>query len=158
MNFDKLNQWLSLAANLGVLAGIIFVGLELSQTQISMEAQSSTTRAEMTIENRRYFSDNQLNVVLRKIPENQEISISELASLQTWYIVVLRQIENLHYQHELGVLDEEIWQSNYSTLITICRSPGFRNIYPNWEESPISERVRASFSKLIQNDCYANNQ
>ena len=31
MDFDKLNQWLSLCANLGVLLGIIFLAIEMNQ-------------------------------------------------------------------------------------------------------------------------------
>jgi hypothetical protein len=31
MPFDKLNQWLMLATNLGVIAGIAFLAVEISQ-------------------------------------------------------------------------------------------------------------------------------
>lgn len=31
MKLDKLNQWLTLAANLGVLVGILFVAVQLRQ-------------------------------------------------------------------------------------------------------------------------------
>ena len=41
MQFDKLNQWLMLAANLGVVAGIIFLALEVSQNTEALQAQSS---------------------------------------------------------------------------------------------------------------------
>ena len=31
MDTDKANKWLSLVANLGVLAGLVFVAIELNQ-------------------------------------------------------------------------------------------------------------------------------
>ncbi len=31
MNLDKTNQWIMIAANVGVLAGIIFLAVELQQ-------------------------------------------------------------------------------------------------------------------------------
>ena len=40
MNLDSLNKWLMLAANLGVIAGIIFLGVEIQQNNESLNAQS----------------------------------------------------------------------------------------------------------------------
>jgi hypothetical protein len=39
MNTEKLNQWLTLIANVGVLIGIIFLALEMSQNTSMMQAQ-----------------------------------------------------------------------------------------------------------------------
>ena len=45
MNLDKLNQFLTLLANLGVIAGIVFLAMEVQQNTSMMEAQ---TRDAMT--------------------------------------------------------------------------------------------------------------
>jgi len=39
MEFDRLNRWLALAANLGLLAGLIMVALQLNQTSELARAQ-----------------------------------------------------------------------------------------------------------------------
>jgi hypothetical protein len=39
MNLDKLNIWLALIANLGVIAGLVFVGLEVRQNTLAMERE-----------------------------------------------------------------------------------------------------------------------
>ena len=44
MNLEKLNHWLTLAANLGVLAGIIFLAIEIQQ---STNAQLATSRQQV---------------------------------------------------------------------------------------------------------------
>ena len=41
---EKLNQWLTLAANLGVLAGIIFLALEIQQNTATMNRQAGVER------------------------------------------------------------------------------------------------------------------
>ena len=41
MNFDKLNKWLTLLANLGVIAGIFFLAMEVGQNNRLLQAQSS---------------------------------------------------------------------------------------------------------------------
>ena len=40
MNLNKLNQWLTLSANFGVIAGIIFLAVEIQQNNELLEAQS----------------------------------------------------------------------------------------------------------------------
>lgn len=39
MSLDRLNDWLTLIANLGVIAGLVFVGLEIRQNTLVMERQ-----------------------------------------------------------------------------------------------------------------------
>jgi len=40
MSLDGINKWLALAANLGVLAGIVFLGLEVRQNSEALLAGS----------------------------------------------------------------------------------------------------------------------
>lgn len=40
MNLDRLNRWLTLAANIGVIAGIVFLGIELQQNNRLSAAQA----------------------------------------------------------------------------------------------------------------------
>jgi len=60
MNNERLNQWLTLGANLGVVAGLIFLGIEINQnTRASIAAASE----EITIQSLSYFAlgmDNQV--------------------------------------------------------------------------------------------------
>ena len=46
MSLDKLNVWLSLIANLGVIAGLVFVGLEIRQNTTAMEREIRTSYAD----------------------------------------------------------------------------------------------------------------
>lgn len=47
MNLDKLNQWLSLLANVGVLVGLIFLIVELNQSnRIAVYSAESTRRTQ----------------------------------------------------------------------------------------------------------------
>jgi len=41
MNFENVNRWLTLLANLGVIAGIVFLAFELRQNNQLLVAQSS---------------------------------------------------------------------------------------------------------------------
>jgi hypothetical protein len=44
LNPENLNKWLSLGANLGVVAGLVFLGIEINQnTRATTSAASSAT-------------------------------------------------------------------------------------------------------------------
>ena len=47
MKLPDLNEWLTLGANIGVLAGIVFLGVELSQNNELMESQARFNRLEV---------------------------------------------------------------------------------------------------------------
>ena len=58
MNSEKVNSWLSLVANFGVIAGLIFLGYEIRQntTQLRSEASYSINEALSTL-NAGIYSD-----------------------------------------------------------------------------------------------------
>lgn len=67
MNREKLNWWLTLLANLGVLGGLVFVGLEIRQntSQLRAEAAHAITSSVNEI-NASLYSDPELtDIVLR---------------------------------------------------------------------------------------------
>ena len=50
MNREALNWWLTLSANVGVLAGLVFVGLEIQQNTKQLQAEASFTLTEIVNE------------------------------------------------------------------------------------------------------------
>jgi len=67
MNADNLNRWLTLVANLAVVAGIIFLALELRQNTIMQERQMEFDR--ITSMNAPYYSSPELARALIKTKE-----------------------------------------------------------------------------------------
>jgi hypothetical protein len=50
MKMDGLNKWLTLIANMGVLAGVIFLGIETNQNTRSFEASAYRDLTDRLIE------------------------------------------------------------------------------------------------------------
>lgn len=44
MNVDQINRWLMLAANIGVIAGIVFLAVEIQQNNELMASQARFNR------------------------------------------------------------------------------------------------------------------
>ena len=50
MYFDKLNRWVSLVANIGVVAGIFFLAIELRQSNLATRIQARDSASQGHIE------------------------------------------------------------------------------------------------------------
>ncbi len=152
MNLEKLNQWITLLANLGVLAGIIVVAIELRQTQTEMQGEASTMRAEMMRQTNLWALEFNIDEFGRKVSEGEEPNSDETQRARTFFSNILRYFENLHYQHEIGILDEEIWEANTVTIDRMCRGENlpFSYAYPN---GITGSGYRSSFVELINPPC-----
>ncbi len=142
-----------LTANLGVLIGIIAVVFELRQTQIAMSAEASATRAQMGIDLGDFRIENDIFQIDQKVRNGEEITLDEEIRLQRIQLNMMRYFENLHYQYQIGVLDEEIWNANYYSISGFCSNPTFQYAFPNWPNDQAAGRYRASFIDLLNEGC-----
>ena len=129
MHLDKANGWLSLIANVGVLLGIIVIAVELQQTQISMLAEASTTRAQLATQIYEIQKENGIPELQQKNQQGIELSPEEYSRALQWVLTALRYFENLHYQMQAGVLDDEIWEGTLRNIDGYCDSEFNRNTF-----------------------------
>ena len=152
MNSDNLNKWLTLAANVGVIVGLIVVILELQQTQIIMSAESSMQRAQMSRENASLAAQNDITGIESKLANGETLTHEEFLRAEEFIHSLLRHYEVMHYQNQIGVLDEEIWVNNADGMRGVMNGPLFKYIFPDWPNSGLALRLRKSFIDFsIQN-------
>ena len=78
MRSEQLNDWLTLAANLAVLAGIIFLAIEISQNTDMMRTQINQSRAELAmIEAESMYNSDYIPALMTKIRQGDEISAED---------------------------------------------------------------------------------
>ncbi|MEQ8957234.1 MAG: hypothetical protein RLP02_04800 [Coleofasciculus sp. C2-GNP5-27] len=132
---------------IAVVMSLIFVGYELRKTQTAMQAESSNIRAQMAIDrnilNVPFFDANQ------KLQSGQQLTREEFLTVRQRNDFNLRYFENLHFQWQLGVLDEEIWDSNLFGLSGMINSDNFKVTHPEWFEVEYLA-YRASFAELTR--------
>jgi hypothetical protein len=115
MDSDRLNRWLTLGANVGVLIGIILLVLELNQNSVLMRAQIFNDRSGQGIE---LFTAVAESPELSKImgvnfasgTPQDAIEFAKLSETQKtqfrWFVRADRyRTENILYQQTLGVLE-----------------------------------------------------
>ena len=153
MNIDRINQMVMLTANVGVLIGIFALVIELQQTQTAMQAEAGATRTQMSMEQQSMTFRNGLLDIRSRFDNGEKLTQQDLLNVREYNQYMLRFWEHSHFQHELGVLDEEIWQSNLNGLQLMCAADLFRqNYYPVWKEID-SRLFRASYVKLVTSIC-----
>ncbi len=120
MDGDKVNRWLTLSANIGVLIGIILILAELNQNADLMRAQMTQARGDNVLQTYRemMLSDHWVEIRAkgRAAPSTDAWikSLSPVEYERVWY----RQLMDYHdlrtqfYQYQSGYLDEQIWRSS----------------------------------------------
>jgi len=115
MEFDKLNRWITLVANIGVVAGIFFLAIEMKQgTQATrIAARDSASQGHID------FVSNSLDssilaVARQKAISNEKLTELESGQLRTFHALRWRHYERVFYLYQYGV---DLSPSNL-----ICRS------------------------------------
>ena len=130
MNSAKLNDWLQVIGLFGVMASLVFVGLQMQQDRAIAVSEAYQTRTSISLS---------LDSELRSNPElvsaalklfNDDPGFSpEQAFLVTSYIgSLLEMYENLHFQYVNGFLDEEHWNRVRIQIKTVLLSRNVREL------------------------------
>ena len=145
---EKLNKWISLLANIGVVFGLGLLAFEIRlNTQVLEDAkelsiaQAYQSRAEM-------FGEHLLQ--LRDSPYIDQMSINidpktvddpeARRRLQNYLRFWMNFLDNMHYQYQHGFLDQEYYEG------AVLGS--MENIAPKWRAVGITE-TRKSFKEEV---------
>ncbi len=104
MDTNRMNQWLSIAANFGVIVGIIFLVLELQQNRDIATAQVRLDFAAgwRSIDETRQ-QENFANTLAVSIENPESLSLSEMIQLNAFYWGVIDQVLSAKEASEAGV-------------------------------------------------------
>ena len=126
----NLDTWIQLIGMLSVVAGLIFVGIEMRQTQQVALAAQQQQRASALLDIIGSFSEPDSPISwLDFVSENFDVSdeknnaLGENAAYQLWMVY-----ENDHLQYELGLMDEEIWLSKLAAMRYLFNRCEFQSV------------------------------
>jgi hypothetical protein len=113
MNLDSINRWLTLGANLGVLAGIVFLGLEIRQNSEALLAGSRQDLLDADLG----VLDNLMDYPQLYYPSNTgNLTGEDVARRDVYFVSILRIREFAWQQYENGLLDEQTFTSYLAPL------------------------------------------
>ena len=146
MNLDRLNRWMTLAANIGVLAGIIFFAFELRQNtttsrlQAASEFQGSFSEIEFFIAQSPEFAE-----LLVKGRTGAEVNGADQLRLTVFYGNVLRTWQNTYFLYRSKALDKNIWQGSQTRLTQILKED--RGLLTHWRNN--KSQFSSDFNEMI---------
>jgi len=109
MDADRLNRWLTLAANIAVLVGIFFLAAEISQNTEMMRAQINQSRAEASMsEAQAMYNSQHLPEILVKQRQGSPITAVERERYIHFLRGLHRNLDNQLRQHREGFLADNI--------------------------------------------------
>ena len=150
MNMKKisLDSWVQLIGMLSVVAGLVFVGLEMQQSQKIALAGQQANRVQlfssmMDANNEQGIDQQKLQMILSgQIPMTEDYEWVVMNGLhRMWWIY-----ENDFLQNELGLMDENIWQAKRNAMkanYNFCEGRPVFDIRKNTLDSRLVELVES---------------
>lgn len=117
MRKTDASQTISIMANIGVIVGIVFLVLELNQTNEMVRAQTRASVTQATLENIAMYRDARVMSAFQRARNGGSLSADDLYILDNSSNATLRMWENNYYQYRAGLFDE----SEFDAELTVWR-------------------------------------
>ena len=113
MNLDRLNRWLTLGANVGVLAGMVFLGFEIRQNSEALLAGSRQDLLAADLQ----LLDNLMDYPQLYDPANtKNLTGEDLSRRDVYFVSTLRIREYAWQQYRNGLVDADTLASYLEPL------------------------------------------
>ena len=150
MDSAKINNWVQAVGIFALVASLIFVGLQLKQSQDIALSQASQSRTSTTVEilvnsaeNSHFLS----SIAKRQSGASDAQTLEERAAIRQYAIGILYLYEDQHFQYINGFLPEERWQAAKATLENFLFGGGAIPIRSTYEEFP--DRYTTTFQTIM---------
>ncbi len=157
-NTEKLNNWLSLGANVGVLIGLLLLVVELDQNSDAVRAQIHQSRSDNFESFHVDLANSELLVQAlvkfraaggaRDLRSLEQLTPEEFARVRYYHRGRLMGYDNLYYQYRSGFLEEDFYNVRVVNSV--------RSLAPLWVELGIlqlgqeNRSVTTSFAEEIE--------
>lgn len=143
---DQINRWMMLAANFGVLLGILFLVFELRQNTIASRAEAASNYQDTFSEIELFIArDAEFAALLEAGRNGDDLSSVDHFRLTVFYGNVLRTWQNAHFQYGAGTLNKDLWLSIRSRFATILAED--RGLLEHWSNHP--SEFTPAFNALV---------
>ena len=150
MDADRLNKWVILGANIGVLVGIVLLIFEIDQNRQAIRAQTRNDIAQgaigvisLSIENP-HLAD-----ILVRSNRGEELSESDKYMLNSRSETIFRYWENVNYQYRLGTYDEGEYSRHMVTMKVIAINTASLREYWCENASMFSEEYEKAANEIF---------
>ena len=142
-----LGQSITILANLGVIAGIIFLAIEVQQNTQQLRNQSYQTWSAANTEINMTIADPELSALVSSGHEGSENLTKETyIAYAMFHLSMVQMAQSTHYLYLQGALDEELWQAEMRRIAGVLSLTGVRQ----WWEAGGRTQLSPSFVSFIE--------
>jgi len=144
-----LGQTINTVANLGVIAGIVFLAIEINQSTTVARSAARQAIAEMISSRPMLAVENEAvaRLSLKFIRGEPLTEVERLQALSRTYST-MRDWENVHYQYEAGMLSDDEWSGFRLNLKGLFDFPITQEFWAN-ERQFFSSRFQEEVSAIL---------
>ena len=147
MDFGKANRWLILVANFAVIAGILFLALELRQNTKQLQLQSYQSWVAANLEINTAIANPELAaIVSRGHSDSANLTNESYIAYAMFHLSMLQMAQSTHYLYLQGSLDKELWQSEMDRAALIISMTGVRQ----WWDAGGKTQLAPSFVSFLE--------
>jgi hypothetical protein len=148
-----LGQTVGLLANAGVIAGILLVSYELNQNREITQAQTRNSITETVVNLQlAVATNNELQEAGQKMITGETVSTLERSRLFNLWIATFRIWENAHYQHRVGLYEDEEYFAQREVARDVLTIPLVREFWCDIQDT-LSPDFFEDISALMESGC-----
>jgi hypothetical protein len=111
MESSKVGYWLQVGANIGILAGLVLVGVQMRQNLELLELQLMHQNADQTQEELLLtLGEDPAEVWAKHILEPENLTLREIRMMDHFYFAVLNKWQDLYELYEKGLVGAGEWR------------------------------------------------
>jgi len=137
MDMDRLNRWITLGANVGILIGLILVGYEIRQNSALVRAQivaaAFSDQKALAIAK---MGDDYPRALARSIEEPGTMTLEDIAVVQSSLEAQLTEFRRNGIMEEVGVFTGR-WRQDIAYLSRPFTTPIGRKFWDTWYDDKI---------------------
>lgn len=111
MNIGKMNNWLQVMANVGIVGGLVLVGFQLKQNSELLKTQLLYEESDRSIElETKVVGEDAARVWAKSITDPKNLTLSEQRIMEALLWSFTEQLRATRLLAELGLLENEEWR------------------------------------------------
>ena len=157
MDFSRLNSWLQVSANIGIVLGLVLVGVQLKQNsdlaRIQLLYDESRRVVEFELE---MVGERAAEVWAKSIEDPENLTLEEVRIMEALFYSFIENLRGTYRLAQLGLLEDSDWRSRVESEVNFYISDPYSLAW--WSEfgedsnDSVPEELRAAINAAIADD------
>jgi len=119
MDFSKLNNWLQVSANIGIVLGLVLVGVQLKQNSDLVKIQLLYEESRRTVElELQVVGERGAEVWAKSIEDPENLTLEEIRIMEAILWSFIETQRGTHRLAQLGLIDEDDWKKRVESEVS----------------------------------------